>query len=257
MTVKRRGRKTIFTIGGVIVFIAGVVIGSFLVLRSTISEGGFFSVSNTDEGIAAYVANEVLALRASGYANYSGDSTDLTSKFASLIFKEGEENNLTQADYESDEFFQEVIIPFISAELADILSRDPDINVVSSASADLNVYMSELGDRVIIIAGSWQKIVTISPNSIDEKDVRENLGLVLTILEANEKDLADMAVPLEWVELHKKTLRLSFLLRALVQYGYLEKSADPFQALVVISALLEETAVVGQEVVREVFSSSF
>src|SRR3989344_92958 len=216
----RRG-KFFVMLGGVVVLVAGVFIGAFLVLRSEAGRGQFFGIDN--ESVADFktqttraLLNELAALRTgeTGTAN-----KNLTQELLDTIDQEAAADNLTE----------DIILSYLETNSNAIFPSisDQELNIKSSAGS--REYLNEVSVHLLLLAGAWQKII-----ELEDQDAYTQLS---TLLSEGESALRVQAVPPRYLEFHKRVLQLYSAVRVTVDNALLPNGNDPLLGLIAIARL--------------------
>ncbi len=213
-----RREKIIFVIGGMVLILAGVIIGSFLVLRSATSQGLFYDITNETAKLQQQATGALLNELSNIQTELEQDQVlehNLTQEFLDTLAQEAVEKGLSQDDLTSEEFFLSTVLPFLKENTKEIIPeiRNEEINI--SALTDSSVYFEDVQIHILLLAGAWQKIALLNPESLIEPETREMFGDVARLLKLNDEELRSLIVPIDYVSFHKKILQFSTAMQIL------------------------------------------
>jgi len=232
------------------VFFTGVVIGSFLVLKSAVSEGQIFNITNEPEENKGGALSELGAIQKLLPEDLGSYDKNLTDDFLKTIAFEGVYQELDEAGYTSEEFLESTVFPYFIENQQTVLNPDSDFKINTSVNKDLREYVDEMSIQVLILAGAWQRVMVADIETLDTPEVRESFKKLTELLTINDNELQNKYVPPQYVEFHKKVLQLSSAVQTMISDGVLNKTTDPLKSILVIASL-EEISNFGQEVIAE------
>lgn len=249
--MQRRGKKILILSGGIFLILAGVVIGSFLVLRSATSQGEFYAITNNEIGAEEGVAQSFLSdLYNLQEKEFSSNEINLTQNFLNSIARAGEEQNLSEEDFTSEEFFTSSVLPFLKESADEIFIDIIDDDLIIEPLADRGKYIEEINTQIFILAGTWQKINQLTISSITNPKTEEEFKPVSQLLALSVINLKGQVVPANYVDFHKRILTLATATQAIIVNGITRENNDPLRGLLAMASL-ERIQELGREVTSE------
>lgn len=243
-------KKTFFAIGGFFVFIFGTIAGSYLVLGSPTSRGEFVLENEPTESLATISGDIFSSLDLAQEISSGANEKNLTDDFLQTISRAGDEQELTAEGYETDEFFEDTVVPYFEENSGDVIPSAESFKVNTSITVNTKEYVEEMKLRYLLLAGAWQKIITTSPEDLEQENVTEELRDVVLLLSLNDKEMLEREAPSHYKSFHQKTLALSSAIKTILNDVFINKDADPLRALVVVSSL-ETVEAYAQSLVSE------
>jgi hypothetical protein len=249
--MQRRGQKTLILLGGIFLVLAGVVIGSFLVLRSATSQGEFYAITSDGVGVGEEIAQSFLSdLYDLQEKEFNSTTTNLTQRFLDSIARAGEEQNLSQEELVSEEFFTSSVLPFLKESASKIFINIADEDLIIEPLADKGKYIEEINTQIFILAGTWQKINQLTVASVNSPETKKRFEPISQLLALGIDSLKKQVVPANYVDFHKRVLTLATATQTIIVNGITKENNDPLRGLLAMASL-EKIQELGREVVIE------
>lgn len=249
--MKRRGQKTLILLGGIFLVLAGVVIGSFLVLRSATSQGEFYAITGDGAGVEEEVAQSFLSdLYDLQEKEFNPTTSNLTQRFLDNIARTSEEQNLSQEELISEEFFIDFVLPFLKESANEIFINIDAEDLIIGLLADKGEYIEKINTQIFILAGTWQKINQLTVASINSPETKESFRPISQLLDLGIDSLRKQTIPANYVDFHKRVLTLATATQTIIVNGITKENNDPLRGLLAMASL-EKIQDLGKEVVIE------
>lgn len=239
---KQRGIKLIFTIGGLLLFLAGIIIGSFLVLRSATSQGKLYTIENEvlkdSSNFTQELLDELNLIQELPPEQFEDSQVgNITQDFLETISREGDLIGLDIEGYTDEIFLESIVLPYLVDNQINLLERTGGFEPQTTILTDPQEYIGEIKIHFLVLAGAWQKIISTAPEDLNDPKVKEDFEALVKLLTQNDKELRDKKVPLQYGEFHKKVVALSTAIQQIVVGGMVNKKEDPLRALLVMVEL--------------------
>lgn len=253
LRIKRK--KLFWSVIGFVVFLVGLVAGSFLVLRSETSEGALFDLENPSDSSAAIDSSGFIEdLKKFQEQNPVVSGDNLTAKFLAALAQAGVGQEVSSGEATSPEFLYGTVFPYLADLNQNLFPEIPQSAVRVSVKADPATYLVEAKTAVILLAGAWQEAFRYSSQELEGPSIKEKLDEIEELLGVVDEELRERDVPLEHRTLHRKLLQLSSDVGLIVRAGIVHRQDDPIKALLVMDRV-EDVIVSGQTLLFEIIQA--
>src|SRR3989344_4696419 len=203
-------RKTVIVLGGIFVFLVGTVAGSFLVLRSSSSEGRTFLIEspNGRSGEAEGLLKELAVLQGSDLLdNYTNEN--LTENFLNTLISKSVEMNVAVNELGANEDFYAAAAESLKSQRPTIFPEIDERALRISEDASSKEYVKAVDRHFLFLRDAWRTVLASSPEKITAPATKSELLNQARRLSASTEAFRSESVPPQYKEFHKKVLSFS------------------------------------------------
>ena len=233
--------KKSFIVGAIIVFIAGLIGGAYLVLKSSVTQGELANSTPAQNGKSS---DELLAelLKINQQEQNAlepyipPEDKNLTEDFLKTIVDKSAGDRINPKQIASDDFFVSTILPYLKGNQIDLFPEIPDsvLKITTDSKANLKKYYQDTNKDMIVFFDAVKKITKTDETKLQDPATQDELNTLASNLASSFQNLSRTEVPPSQKELHKKimvsVLSLQKMTEAMINY-----ETDPLKSLLVIN----------------------